>query len=268
MVMFQHQSPVGTREARILLGAGLGWPLVLVFAYYIRPELGWQIPVAYLTPIILLPSLIVGVKLARMGTASAPVSIMMLGVLYIVSGPVFDIAATLIHSPNLDNEANPIARVLLDGGHSVVFLYCFGFICQSLWVGFLSTLWVGLLRHRFQMVDMVRESQNFPQLVKGATGGATLTWRQWLFPLRWSEMPHAYGFFWILAVVLISDSNYRWYLGFTWFGLFPGMDWFVILGGIVLALSLYLYWLWLAVHVAVRDVEQTQGAVRDQSATG
>jgi hypothetical protein len=123
-------------------------------------------------------------------------------------------------------------------------VYAYALICQSLYVAVIVFLWAGLLRHRFSLVDSIRGSQSFLESVKAATGGSSLSWRQWCLPLRLSDLPRPYHLLWMIAVILVAESANRWYLGFEWFGVLPGVRLWVGITAAIVALVVYFVWLW------------------------
>jgi hypothetical protein len=238
----------GNHDAKLLLLLALSAALGALLVFYARPDLPAAVPTAYAVPAVLAAALVLAVRVARAGTASVPWVPLLLGLAFIVGGAALDITATLAHTPDLSQEQNPIARVLLDSGHSVSFVYWYGAVCQPLYLAFVACLWVGLLRHRHSIRDSVRGSQTFLQLMKAATGGRTLTWRQWCLPLRLSELPNAYHLLWALAVLLVAGSMDRWYLGAEWYGLLHGARWVIISVSVAGGFALYFVWLWRAVR--------------------
>jgi hypothetical protein len=234
----------GNHDAKVLLLLCLTAILGILLVFYVRPELPAAAPTAYAVPGILIAALVLAIRVSRAGAASTPWVPLLFGLAFIVGGAAFDITATVAHTPDLSQEQNPIARVLLDGGHSLSFVYWYGLICQPLYLAFVAFLWVGLLRHRHSILDSVRGSHTFLQLVKAATGGLRLTWRQWCLPLRLSELPNAYHLLWVLAVILIAGSMDRWYLGVEWYGFLAGARWVIFCISVAGGLGLYFVWLW------------------------
>ena len=161
---------------------------------------------------------------------------------FIVVGACFDMTATLLHAPDLSNEANPVARALLDSAHPLWSVLLYGALCQSLWLLTVCLLWAALLRHRLTIIDSLRDATSCWQFIKCLTGGARLSWRQWLFPFRISELPDMYFYVWFVAVVFVSGSIDRWYLGLEWFGLLIGYRFHVLITGILLGLTAYVTW--------------------------
>jgi hypothetical protein len=238
----------GNHDAKVLLLLVLTAALAILVVFYARPELPAALPIAYAVPGILVAALVLAIRVARAGTASASWVPLLLGLAFIVGGAALDITATVTHTPDLSQERNPIVRVLLNGGHGVSFVYWYGLICQPLYLAFVAVLWVGLLRHRRSILDSVRGAQTFLQLVKAATGGSRLTWRQWCLPLRLSELPNAYHLLWVLAVAAVAGSMDRWYLGVEWYGFLPGARWLVVPASVAGGLGIYFVWLWRAVR--------------------
>jgi hypothetical protein len=178
-----------TREAHFLFYYILVVILWILVVFPLRMFPSTVTLSALALPVALVVGLLIAIRVARAGTAGAPAILVVPGVFVIVAGAIFDMAATVYHSPDLGRENNPIARLLLDSGYSVGTVYGFAVLCQGLYLGLLSTLWIGLLKHREFLVASLREERSFWRFFKAATGGKALTWRQWFLPLRLSEMP-------------------------------------------------------------------------------
>jgi hypothetical protein len=69
-------------------------------------------------------------------------------------------------------------------------------------------------------------------------------------PLRRNELPRAYHLLWLMAVILIAASVYRWYLGMEWYGILPGIGIWVGSIAVILGLAVYFGWLWRAARCA------------------
>lgn len=241
--------PASRQAKALVLLLLLADTLCLLPLYYMQQDWPAAVIAAYALPAVLVVALILAIAIAKAGEATLPPGILLLGLLLIVGGAAFDMTATVIHSPYLSQEQNAIARSLLDGGHDVSFVYGYAVICQSLYVAFIATLWIGLLRHRTTILNSTRGSRTFPELVKAATGGSELSWRQWCLPQRLSELPRAYHLLWMIAVILVAGSVYRWYLGFEWYGVFPGFALWIQVAAVAVGLSLYFRWLWRATEL-------------------
>lgn len=225
----------------VLLGAAVGlWGL---FVLLLEVD-ALLLPTVYALPVLAILFLIAVVRMARLGTGRASRRAVLPGVLFVVGGATFDIVATVIHSPDLELEGNPVARALLDTGHGLTFTYVYGAIAQLVFVAALVAMWVAFLRHRERLVDEVGRHERFWPFFKAATGARHLGWREWIVPLRMSEFPHPYPVVWILVAVVLSASAERWFLGLEWFGLVPlGLRWWVF--GAVLVVGQLVYFAWL-----------------------
>ena len=234
------------KQAKWIILLLLTFTVCFLPLFYLRRE--WQITelAAYALPALTVIALLLAIRITREGTADAPLWVLLPGLLFIMGGAVFDMVATVIHTPDLNLEQNPIARTLLDSGHSVPFVYSYALVCQSLCIGFIGILWAGLLRHRHSIRDSVSGHHSFVAFVKAANGGSNLSWRQFLMPMRVSELPHAYHVLWLTVVVLVAMSAYRWYLGLEWFGIHYGAGVWIATAAVLLGLTLYLAWLWRA----------------------
>ena len=236
-------SPPGNAEARLLILIMLG-TVALSFATFFTDRLRWAVlPTIYALPFLLAAALFLAIGLARKGSSSAPLALMILGTFYIMGGAILDMVATVLQTPTLDQEANIIARGLLDSGHAVSLVFAYGIITQSLLVALICILWLSLLRHREALITSIGNPGSFMTFLKAATGGAHLTWRQWILPLQISELPQAYLVFWVVVVVAVAAMSDRWYLGIEWFT--QERSWrFVVFGG-ALSIGLIVYFTWL-----------------------
>jgi hypothetical protein len=236
----------GQTQATVLLILFFLTAIGAMLVLFTPPLTSWLLPVVYVFPLLLLSCALLAVRLAIAGTAPAPPLAMWLGIFFLVGGPVFDIIATVVHSYDLSDESNPFARALLDTGHDLWFVYLYGGVCQGLFVFGLCALWVGLLRHRVTLVESLRGVSPFGTFFKAVTGGAKLTWRQWLFPMSVADLPSGYHLLWLTAVLLLSGGVYRWYLGLEWFRVVVGIRGLVVALSICISLLGYFTWLWYA----------------------
>ncbi len=103
----------GSREACAFVLLSLFAVVVLTPIIYmgLYPSLGP--PVAYTLPVFLALCGIVVFQFARAGDAAPPLVLTIVGLAYIIGGATFDIVVTLVHSPDLALEGNPIAAAYL-----------------------------------------------------------------------------------------------------------------------------------------------------------
>jgi hypothetical protein len=218
-------------------------PVALAAAYVLVAGLGLFAASAY--------------RLMIVGTAPVPGNTFTAGAAFIAAGAGFDIIATLLHSPDLRDESNPFARLLLDSGHSVPFVLAYGAVCQSLLVIGTILLWRGLLAHRATLIESIRDSSgSFPGFMKAILGGAKLTWKQWILPwhrYRGDRSEKYFYYPWPIAAMLVGGAAHRWYLGLEWFGFAPGHRVVVGISSVVLGLAVYFGWAWHAVRHLTRE---------------
>lgn len=223
--------------AIIVVGLGYGTELVLATVYAL--------------PVLLLVALGLAIRLLQLGESRIPLVPATLGIGFIAGGAILDLAATVAHSPTLDREANPVARALLDSGHALSSVYTYGFLSQALLVTTVCVLWLALLRHHERIVSATGPTRGFWEFLKAATGGGPLSWRQWLFPIRASEVPHPYHVFWIFVVTFLAGAVDRWFVALDWYGLVdPSLRWWVLTLGMTAGLLGYFTWLRNATRIA------------------
>jgi hypothetical protein len=250
----------GLREAKaflIVVAFGI-YPSAFIFLVpAARPA---ALTGAYVLVVALACFTAVAFRMMMAGTARIPINVFIGGAVFIAGGAGFDILATLVHSRDLRNETNPVARFLLDSGHSLEFVLIYAGLCQSLLTLGSIFLWGGLLSQRITIVESIRGSfQTFPEFLKAILGGANVTWKQWCVP--WISRPKGdrsakYFYYpWPLAAMLLGSAAYRWYCGIEWFGFSPVNRAVVGAGSALLGLVAYFAWAWRAVQpLAPRSV--------------
>jgi hypothetical protein len=232
----------GSRAGAALVILGLAFVVCELTVLYLPAARSGAIPTVYATPLVLIMGLLLSVRILSYGTQTLPIGAFVAGCGFVVGGAAFDVIATIIHTSDLAQETNPIARVLLETGHSVTLVYVYAGFCQVAFALLICVLWAGLLRHRTTIVSSVRESTTVMQLVKALTGGAGLTWRQWLWPLKISELPDFSYYVWALTVILVAGAAYRWYLGLEWFGFSPIHRVYVGIAAGLIGFTAYVAW--------------------------
>jgi hypothetical protein len=179
-----------------------------------------QVPVAYCLPTLLLYPLLLAWLLWLRGRAIVPRGLLVAGSALTIGGIVGDMLITVVKTPTLELERNPVARALLDSHHSVQFVYWYAIIAQGELAAVICILWAAFLRHRLTLLLSVRRDGSAGPLavVKTALGGGSLTWRQFLFPLRLADLPSAYHVVWVFMAALMGTGLYRLYLVLCWLG--------------------------------------------------
>lgn len=177
---------------------------------------------AYALPVIGLLALLLLDRLVSQGETRLPTAVSLGGGAFIVGGAILDIAVTVAYCPDLSMEGNPYVRVLLDSEHSLAFVYLHALVTQSLYITLFCGLWLGFLKHRRTIALTIAAGapETLLQFVKAATGGAHLTVRQWLLPIRPSEIPLVYHYIWLIAIpIVFGISLFRWYAALEWLGI-------------------------------------------------
>lgn len=224
-----------------LIGAAL-----VVLAYYSRFLEAFRVVLAYLAPFLVAYATLLAVTLYRHGNNPVPPKVLIAGIVFVIGGVALDVVATIMNTPTLTREVNPVVRALLGSGHSVGFVYVYGLIAQALFATLICVLWAAFLRHRITLISSAMNTQPKSRLefLKAATGGGHLSWRQYCLPLKLSEMPTAYHVIWLLAAILTGGQAYRWYLGLSWLGLVRGSDVSAMIISATWPVIAYSNWLW------------------------
>jgi hypothetical protein len=197
--------------------------------------------------LLLAVALAAAVPLAAAGEDDPPVAALLAGWVVILGGAVCDIVATVVHSPDLAREANPMLRGLLDHGVALGQVYWFGAIIQVLFVGLAMTLWLGFLKHRQTLAATMPPRGSLLAYFKAGTGGRELSYRQWLCPLAYSELPWVYHYAMWAAVVFVGISVYRFYVALEWYGVAPlhSLGVRLIVPSVLLLVTCWWYAAWL-----------------------
>jgi len=144
-----------------------------------------------------------------------PTKSFLLGSFIVVGGATFDIVNTIMQTPDLSFEGNPVARLFLDNHFSVLFVYVLGALGQSLVVFFTLLLWAVFLKTYPILLSELRS--NPPKsLICTVLGGPKASY----LDLIVGKIEPMYT---VTAVVplLVGSFLYRWYLGFEWLELVP-----------------------------------------------
>jgi hypothetical protein len=209
----------------------LTWCCVLLVglaADIICQFMGWlpehAVMTACIFPVMTIPVMVRILKLGDRGGTPIPYRPAIWGSAFIILAAMMDLGCTLMMSPMLEDEGNIYLRRLLDAGCAIESVYVYIFITQVLFVSMFVIVWVSFLQHYPLLVQsiVVSDPQTTVEFLKSATGGAHLTWRQWIIPLRPSEVPLLYHCFWFAAVgVIFGISIFRYYAALEWLSIVP-----------------------------------------------
>jgi hypothetical protein len=172
------------------------------------------------------------------------------GCLFVLGGIWLDLFGTVVHSPDLEQEANLIARYLLDSGRSVGFVYAYGAAGQLCVAVAQCALWIALVKHLpiYLESSYADARSSFAGFLKAALGSGKLTWRQFFWSVRAGRGVSWYhSLCFLIPFGVLLGAAHRWYLGLDWFGLFrrvPGPLAMAILSAAFF--SAYFVWLFWA----------------------
>lgn len=158
------------------------------------------------------------------------------GIAFIVGGAVFDVCATLIHSPDLEHEANPLARTLLDAGISVDVVLLLGGSAQAFLVFTSVMIWMNLIIRLRWYEDRVREPG--PSGLLGRLFGVPERGFRFMMGKRNDPEIAICG----LGFLIVPIFAYRWYLGLEWFEVVPISRIFVPVAMLVATLAFQWFW--------------------------
>jgi hypothetical protein len=177
--------------------------------------------IAVLLPIFLVYWIVLTLLIYRKGISPLPLTTFLIGFVFIAGGAAFDGLTTINLSPDLANESNPIVRSLLDSGYPIAFVTVYAAFSQIALIVLFCLFWAAFLRHQDTFIALAKAKNPKTRLafIKAAMGGAHLSWRQFLVPMRPDEFPTSYYLVWALSSFVLWGSFYRWYLGFNWLGI-------------------------------------------------
>ena len=238
---------------RVLLLLGLVYAALLTI---LLAHSTCQLWLIYFLPLPIFGLVLRSVQFFRAGAAPVPVPAFATGCAFLLGGIAFDMVATGVHTPDLAIEANPLARALLDSGHAVVFVYCYGLMMQTALGVVLCALWGAFLRHRHTWLAAAKENaHSFAQFFRMTAWGTPAAQRGIPFPRTTSYDLRAYQLVFVVTFPLVmGEGLQRWYLGLEWFRLVPYFPFpCVALGAIGLAFVVLIGWLSMQYHRLRRE---------------
>jgi hypothetical protein len=261
------------RLLKAIMGVMLLLTLAIVPFFFSSASSQLLLTITYVLPAAVLGLLVLTIILARQGPVRS-ISALVMGCIFLLGGLAFDIAATVWHSPDLTREANFIARIVLDSGHSLAFTYVYGAI-MSILVGLATCFWwMAFLVHYRTWLDTVR-SDRYVEFVRLAYGGGILSWRQLLLPLSVADFVATYRacYYWSWinwTVVVIVLTFCHIYAGLEWFEVVPWLHPVVmalIAGALAFLLICgWLYWEFQLRMMRVKGPEMVPEEVRSTDA--
>jgi hypothetical protein len=232
--------------ARQILLLALVLSLAILLVYFTDLLVPLRLPLAFLLPVYLAYTIYLAYAIYRLGTGRVPVLPFLAGVAVIVGGVGLDVGATLLKTPTLSREGNLFARLFLDSGFPVSFVYVFGFVAQSLLVLLSCLMWAAFLRHHRTLIELAWKlgPKSFQQFTVAAMRGKEITQRWWGYRLSHYRDVKWYRSSLFVFAGLMALPISRFYLGLEWLG----VRWFsrqtLLLLTVLIAILPYYLWLW------------------------
>jgi hypothetical protein len=233
--------------AKQLVVTGIIVAILILLVYFIPSLHAFRVHMTFLLLIYLIYSIGLAAIMYRIAPSPLPIMPFVIGLIIAAGGAALDGISTVINTPTLVLEINPVARSLVDSGYSLNFVMIYGIVFQVAFVVFVCVLWAAFLKHKETYIALVSNNseKSYLGFIKAAMGGAHLSWRQFFLPLKIDELPTTYYFVWILPICFIWASLLRWYLGFNRLGLVSFPLSLVLIISIAVPIIGYLIWLWL-----------------------
>jgi len=206
----------------LIVGVGLGLMLVLVTDVLPRANL----PIVYLVIPLSTVFWVLAVRLVRWGPDRPGTAALVIGWVVLVGVVAMDVGATLVKTPKLVFEGNPMIRLLIDHGPGLSWGRTFLITIGAMSAGIHCTLWLALLRHRkVWLASSLRGGKSFGAVVvKAATGLPPARFRRLAGHLTRTEVRRAlYHMIWVLALVRFGAQLHRGFVGLRWLRLVPAV---------------------------------------------
>ena len=127
----------------------IGFTIVslLVLLVFFTPYFeGFRLVLAYALPLVFLAGIVLAARIFLQGRDEIPQGALIGVWIFSIAGVALDAGVTIAKTPTLAQEANVIARFLLDTGHTVGFVCVYGILSQSLYLVLVCGLWAAFLR--------------------------------------------------------------------------------------------------------------------------
>ena len=233
--------------AKQLFVAGPILAILFILGFYIPYLRAFRIPLVFLLPIFCIYCIGLAVIMVRKAVLPLLRFPLIIGLLVTVGGLAFQGFVAVIKESGV-REINLISRSLLDSGYSENLITIYSVITEIAFVVLICVLWAAFLKHKETIIALAKKNNNEKSRLgffKAAMGGAHLSWRQFILPLKMNELPKSYYLVWILAFYLFWTSLSLWYPGLHRLGLVSLPPYLVLIIMIVAPFISYLLWLWL-----------------------
>lgn len=232
--------------AKQLFVAGPIVAVLFSLGFYTPYLRAFRIPLVFLLPVFCIYCIGLAMIMVRKAVPPLPRLPLIIGLLVTVGGLAFQGFVAVIKEARV-REINLISRSLLDSGYSENFIAIYGIITDIAFVVLICAMWAAFLKHKDTIIALAKNNNDKSWLgfFKAAMGGAHLSWRQFILPLKMNELPKSYYLVWILAFYLFWTSLSLWYPGLHRLGLVSLPPYLVLSILIFAPFISYLLWLWL-----------------------
>lgn len=157
------------------------------------------------------------IRLARQGSRAYPAPLAWTGALLIAGGIWSDVLATVLNTPDLARECNPIIVFLRANGFSLWLQYLTGFTAQFLLTIISCALWIAFLRHlpQYKATLLAMRPQSLIEFVWASLGGRT-----YFTKTEKLKVSRSYRLVWWLILPAIMPFA-RFYLALEWMQVVP-----------------------------------------------
>ncbi len=158
------------------------------------------------------------IQIYRAGSGKVSPLLFGVGAIFIMFGVTFDVIITVIKSPSLEMEANLVARLLLESGCSIEFVYVYGFTAQVMLIVLLCLMWATFLRHCHTIIELAwqLDPKTPNEFGTAIIYGKDITQRLWGHRLSYYRNYKWYHRIQLVFGISIVAPFLRIYAGLTW----------------------------------------------------
>lgn len=156
------------------------------------------------------------IRLHKNIPSQVPLLGLLVGIIFVLGGSIFDMTTTIICSPDLSEEGNPILVTLLDNNFSLSFIYLFTLFYQILKVSITLYLWTAFLKIYPTLLNLI-PYKNFFTTGRWLMGAGKMSLSDFL-----QSKNIQFEFLVPSFIFIIFMSNFiHWYAGLEWLQIIP-----------------------------------------------
>ncbi len=161
------------------------------------------------------------------------------GIIFVLGGSIFDMTTTIICSPDLSEEGNPLLVALLNHNFPLYFIYLFTLFYQMLKVSINLYLWSAFLKGYPMILNSI-PYKNFFITIQWLIGAGKMNFSDFLLSknIQFEFLVPC------LCFIIFSSNFIHWYAGLEWLKIIPyGPDTIILAFWIILFSVLILAWM-------------------------